>query len=67
VLVSGATLFGRSLVKLLSIELGIRAAHVTTAGVLLSRGTAADFVHRRPGVVRGIVVHEAPESRLWDW
>ena len=44
VLVSGATLFGRSLVKLLSIELGIRTAHVTTAGVLLSRGTAADSV-----------------------
>jgi predicted permease len=42
VLVSCATLFGRSLVKLLSIELGFRAAHVTTAGVLLSNGTAAD-------------------------
>jgi predicted permease len=42
VLVSCATLFGRSLAKLLSLELGFRAAHVTTAGVLLSSGTAAD-------------------------
>jgi len=42
VLVSCATLFGRSLAKLLSLELGFRATHVTTAGVLLSSGTAAD-------------------------
>ena len=42
VLISCATLFGRSLAKLLSIDLGFRAAHVTTAGVLLSSGTSAD-------------------------
>jgi predicted permease len=42
VLVSGAALFGRSLGKLLAIELGFRTTHVTTAGVLLSRSSAAD-------------------------
>jgi putative ABC transport system permease protein len=42
VLVSGATLFARSLGKLLSIDLGFRGTHVTTAGVLLSTSRADD-------------------------
>jgi predicted permease len=44
VLVSGAALFGRSLANLLSLELGIRPARVTTAGLLLSRSSAVDSV-----------------------
>jgi predicted permease len=42
VLVSGATLFGRSLAKLLSIDIGFRTANITTAGILMSNGTASE-------------------------
>ena len=41
-LLCGATLFGRSLAKLLSLELGFRPQHVTTAGVLLPSGAYGD-------------------------
>jgi predicted permease len=41
-LLCGAMLFGRSLSKLLSLELGFRPQHVTTAGVLLPSSTYGD-------------------------
>jgi predicted permease len=44
VLVSGATLFGKSLRNLLSIDAGFRPDHVATAGVLLSRQVGDDAV-----------------------
>jgi putative ABC transport system permease protein len=42
VLVSGASLFAKSLSNLLSIDAGFRADHVVTAGVLLSRQVGDD-------------------------
>ncbi len=63
VLMSGAALFGRSLMKLLSVHLGFAAEHVITAGVLLPGASYSkaperiDFynrlipaVHALPGV-----------------
>jgi putative ABC transport system permease protein len=44
VLVSGASLFGKSLRNLLAIDAGFRAEHVATAGILLSRQVADDPV-----------------------
>ena len=44
VLVSGATLFAKSLRNLLAIDTGFRTEHVATAGVLLSRQVADDPV-----------------------
>jgi predicted permease len=41
-LLCGAMLFGRSLSRLLSLELGFRPQHVTTAGILLPRTTYSD-------------------------
>ncbi|MGE5732594.1 MAG: ADOP family duplicated permease [Gemmatimonas sp.] len=41
-LLCGATLFGRSLARLLSLDLGFRAQHVTTAGILLPKTTYGD-------------------------
>jgi len=41
-LLCGATLFGRSLSRLLSLELGFRPQHVMTAGVLLPNTTYGD-------------------------
>ena len=69
VLVSGAALFGRSLANLLSIDLGIRTAHVTTAGVLLSRGTPADSRACRAGRSTGSSRRRArcPASSPWGW
>ena len=42
VLVSGATLFAKSLRNLLAIDVGFRTEHVATVGVLLSRQVADD-------------------------
>ncbi len=42
VLMSGAALFGRSLMKLLSVNLGFQSSHIVTAGVLLPAGTYGD-------------------------
>jgi predicted permease len=44
VLVSGATLFAKSLRNLLAIDAGFRTEHVATAGVLLSRDVGGDPV-----------------------
>jgi predicted permease len=44
VLVSGATLFAKSLRNLLAIDAGFRTEHVATAGVLLSREVGGDPV-----------------------
>ncbi|HEY7896358.1 MAG TPA: ABC transporter permease [Gemmatimonadaceae bacterium] len=46
VLVSGAALFGRSLVKLMSIELGFNAEHLTTASIDLPNATYPDAATR---------------------
>jgi putative ABC transport system permease protein len=42
VLMSGAALFGRSLVKLMSIQLGFQSEHLMTAGVFLPDANYAD-------------------------
>jgi predicted permease len=42
VLLSGAVLFGRSLVKLMAIQTGFRTDHLLTAGVVMPRATHAD-------------------------
>jgi predicted permease len=76
VLMSGAALFGRSLLKLLSVQLGFSTEHVITAGVLLPGASYAsgperiDFFNRLvpaiealPGVESAGMVSKLP----LDW
>ena len=80
VLVSGAMLFARSLSKLLSMELGFRTAHITTAGVLLSSGVRAnpagstqaferlaESMRALPGVERVGLVSRLPMNGGESW
>jgi predicted permease len=46
VLMSGAALFGRSLVKLLSVDLGFNAGHLMTAAIVLPDATYGDAAGR---------------------
>ena len=76
VLMSGAALFGRSLVKLMSIELGFQTEHLLTAGVFLPDASyqdparrveafnrIVDRVHALPGVEAVGLVTKMP----LDW
>ena len=82
VLVSGATLFAKSLRNLLSIDAGFRTDRVATVGVLLSRGVAEDPVSARqafdrivasaralPGVESVGLVNRLPMNagETWDF